>query len=150
MRAHNRVLEQQTGEYDFRALYEEVSTTRPPHLDHATYIGPVVVKSSEGRGSGLLTTKAVKAGDLLLCEKAFAHCYAAKPEEGSKGGSGVTMFMSMDTNKVTVGTQGDLITTIVQKLIKSLSQIGDFFSLHHGSYPSVSISMVDEKPVVDT
>jgi hypothetical protein len=35
-------------------------------------------------GRGLFTTQAVKAGDLLFCEKAFAHAF--HDENGSKGG----------------------------------------------------------------
>jgi hypothetical protein len=60
--------------YDFETISKEVSKVRPPHLDHATFVGLVEVKTSPGRGRGLFTTKAVKAGELLLCEKAFAHC----------------------------------------------------------------------------
>ena len=80
-RVRRRVEEQQSGRYDFKAIYDEASKLRPPHLDHATFIGPVEIRPSVGRGRGLFTTKAVKAGELILYEKAFTHSYADDPEE---------------------------------------------------------------------
>ena len=60
-----RLGEQESG----KAITDEMPKVPPPHLDHATFVGPVAVKASIGRGRGLFTTKAVKAGDLILCEK---------------------------------------------------------------------------------
>lgn len=145
-----RLVEQQCGTYDFEAIYKEVATARPPHLDHATFIGPVVVKKSQGRGRGLFTTKAVEPGELLLCEKAFAHCYAGSSEEASKGCSKISVLMNIHTNLVTMGTQGDLITAIVQKLWRNPSLLSEFVTLHHGSQEPVCATEVDGKPVIDT
>jgi hypothetical protein len=128
-RARARLSEQQSGIYDFKAIYEEVYQMRPPYLDHANFIGPVVVKESPGRGRGMFTTKAVKAGDLLSCEKAFAHCYADNPEEHS--------------------LEDDLITAMVQKLSRNPSLLPEFVTLAHGSYESVTILEVDGRPVID-
>ncbi|KAL2066486.1 hypothetical protein VTL71DRAFT_2557 [Oculimacula yallundae] len=82
-RCRLRVVEQETGIYDFRALYK-ATALRPPRLDIANFIGPVEVRDSTGRGRGLFTTQAVEAGEILLCEKAFAYCYAASPGEAAK------------------------------------------------------------------
>ncbi|ESZ98258.1 hypothetical protein SBOR_1354 [Sclerotinia borealis F-4128] len=144
-----RLAEQQSGIYDFESIYKEISTTRPPHLDHATFVGSVVVKPSPGRGLGMFTTKAVEAGELLLCEKAFAHCYAGTSED-SEINSKITLLMNVHTNKMTMGTQSDLITNIVQKLWKNPSLLPKFTELHHGSYKPTEVAEVDEKPVVDT
>jgi hypothetical protein len=67
-RGIDRLIEQERCRHQFSKLYDEVTMLRPPVLDHATYIGPVAVKSAGHRGRGLFTTKEVKAGD-LLCEK---------------------------------------------------------------------------------
>ena len=66
----DRLIEQQTGKYQFHELYDEAANQRPPVLYHATYIGPVEASSAGHRGRSLFTTKEVKTGDLLLCEKA--------------------------------------------------------------------------------
>lgn len=144
-----RLTEQQSGMYNFKSMYKTISTIRPPQLDHATFIGSVVVKSSPGRGLGLFTTKAVKAGELLLCEKAFAHCYAGTPGD-SDAGSKTTLLVNLHTNKMTMGTQGDLITNIVQRLWKNPSLIPEFTALYHGSYKLTERTKVDESPVIDT
>jgi len=88
------------------------------------------VKESPGRGRGLFTTKAVKAGELLSCEKAFAYCYADNPEEHS--------------------LEDDLITAIVQKLRRNPSLLLEFVTLAHGSYESVAVLESDSRPVIDT
>jgi hypothetical protein len=129
-RARARLSEQQSGTYDFKAIYEKVHQARPPHLDLANFIGPVAVKESPGRGRGLFTTKSVKAGELLSCEKAFAHCYADNPEEHS--------------------LEDDLITAIVQNLRRSPLVLPEFVTLAHGSYESVAVLEVDGRPIIDT
>ncbi|KAF7879007.1 hypothetical protein EAF04_000207 [Stromatinia cepivora] len=148
-RVRSRLSEQQSGIYDFKSIYKEISTTRPPHLDHATFVGSIVVKPSPGRGLGFFTTKAVKAGELLLCEKAFAHCYTGTSED-SETFSKTTLLMNVHTNKMTVGTQADLITAIVQKLWKNPSLIPEFNALYRGSYKLAERTEVDGKPVIDT
>ncbi|KNG84245.1 hypothetical protein ANOM_007397 [Aspergillus nomiae NRRL 13137] len=136
--------EQEHGKYQFKPMYQ-ASKDFSPDLDHATYIGPVAVKPSGSRGRGLFTTEAVKAGDLLLCEKAFAHI-SADPEQDNN----VTLLMNIETDTMTVGTQSDLIRVITQRLYQSPALIKQFTDLHHGSYNPVNISDVDGKPVLDS
>jgi hypothetical protein len=146
-RARNRCKEQSTGHYNFKLLQAEAEKLRPPHLDHATYIGPVEIRNTEGKGRGLFVTKTVKAGDLLLCEKAFSHAYATESDEGN---SKVTLLINPETNKVFMGGHADLIRIIVQKLYHNPSVAPAFTTLHHGTYEAVSTSVIDGKPVVDT
>ena len=114
IRCERRLREQEDGDYDFKVMYEAARET-PPCLDHATYIGPVKIQASEGRGRGLFTTRAVAAGELLLCEKAFTYCFAAQEanEESSKVNSRTTVLMHAHSNRITIGTQADLITAAV-------------------------------------
>jgi tetratricopeptide (TPR) repeat protein len=135
---------------DFELLHKEVSKTRPLHLDHATFLGPVTVRESPGRGRGLFTTKDVRAGELLLCEKAFARCYTGDRGETLKGSSGSTILINSHTDRITIGTQGALITDIVQKLYKNPSLQAQFTELHHGDYQPVDVSVCDGAAVVDT
>jgi hypothetical protein len=149
-RVRCRLGEQRSGNYDFKVIYEEISKLRPPHLDHATFIGPVTVKASTGCGRGLFTTSAVKAGDLILCEKAFAHCYANTAEGSEAKSSKISLLVNIHTNRITMGTQSDLITMIVQKLWRNPSFLPEFASLYHGSYKPVDVIEVDNRPIVDT
>lgn len=144
-RATNRLAEQQYGRYSFSKLYVELSQHRPPLLDHATYVGPICVKmSSESRGRGLFTTKAVKAGELLLCEKAFA--YVSKKQEDS----GATLSELKSDFGMKMEEWRGLTTTIVQKLCRNPSLVPVITDLYHGSYQPVDVSYVDGIPIVDT
>jgi hypothetical protein len=144
-RAVSRLAEQTNGKYPFKELHAEAARLRPPHLDHATYIGPVRVQATGSRGRGLFTTKAVKAGDLLFCEKAFAHAFI--DEEDDRGD--ITMLIDPE-NGGTIGAQSDLINMTVQKLYRNPSLLPVISDLHHGSYQPVDVTEVDGKPVVDT
>jgi hypothetical protein len=76
-----RLQEIATGQYDFPALLREVERMKwQPRLDHATHVGPVEVRMCKDKsvGRGLFVTKDVKAGDLLLCEKAFVAVFVPK------------------------------------------------------------------------
>jgi hypothetical protein len=145
-----RVGEEKSAEINFKALYKKTETLRPPHLDQATFVGPIIVKNSPGRGQGLFTTKDVQAGDLLLCEKALAHCYATPPEETAENSSTVSILINTHSDRITIRTQSDLITKIVQKLYKNPSLLPKFRELHCGSYELADVSTCDDEPVIDT
>ncbi|RYP42447.1 hypothetical protein DL768_010328 [Monosporascus sp. mg162] len=147
-RAVNRLAEQENGKYRFKQLYMEATKLRPPHLDHSTYVGPVSVRASGSRGRGLFTTEAVRAGDLLLCEKAFAHAFVDTGKAGHN--QDVTILINSETDSMTMGAQAELIRMIVQKLYRNPSLISVITDLHHGSYKPVDAFDVDGTALVDT
>lgn len=115
-RAISRLLEQQRGFYNFRVLYSEAASIRPPCLDHATYIGTVEVRESKGKGLGMFATNDVKAGDFIACEKAFAYTYADN---------------AADLN---LGNKAALIYKIIEKLSKNTHLIPSFSEIYHGDH----------------
>lgn len=150
-RAQSRLKEQKTGEYNFKLLQAEAKKLRPPHLDHATYVGPIEVRQTASMGRGLFVTKAVKAGDLLLCEKAFHHSYALDELETEKPGiSKISILMNTETESAVMGTQADLLKSIIQKTYHNPSLASAFSPLHHGEYKGVDTAFVDQVPIVDT
>lgn len=144
-RASARLVEQESGKYEFRKMILEAKKRQPPRLDRGTYIGPVTVRETQSHGRGLFTTQAVKAGDLLFCEKAFAHAFHC--DNASKS---LRLLLNVDMNQATIGTQAELIELIVQKLYKNPSLLPGFINLHHGTYKSVDCLEVDSEPVIDT
>jgi tetratricopeptide (TPR) repeat protein len=146
-RTKYRFQEQETGIYDFKKLQREAKQLRPPHLDHATYVGPIEVRQTESKGRGLFVTKAVKAGELLLCEKAFCHAFA---DENGMTGSTTTLLMNIETGKGFVGAQANLITSIVHKLHRNPSIAHKFTELFHGDYKSAATLSHEAKGIVDT
>ena len=140
-RTEQRLKEQEHGDYDFRAMYRAAEAT-PPCLDNATFAVNVEVQASNGRGRGLFAKKDLIAGDLLLCEKAFAYC--------SSKDSKTSVLMNTHTNRGTLGTQADLITAIVQKMFRNSSLRPAFTSLYHGDYTPVDEAEIDGMPIIDT
>jgi hypothetical protein len=146
-RAQLRCSEASSGEYDFKLLQREAKKLQPPQLDHATYIGPVQVRIAPGKGRGLFVTKSVKAGDLILCEKAFSHAYV--PEIGI-GNAKLSLLINPETSRGFMGGQADLIKLTVQKIYRNGSLAPSFTTLHPGAYKPTSTTAVDGRPVIDT
>jgi hypothetical protein len=120
-------------------------------LDLATYIGPIEIKQTKSKGRGLFVTKAVKAGDLLFCEKAFSSAYAGEGAVGeNQGGSNITLLLNIETNRGFLGAQADLIKLIVQKLYRNPSTAPAFTTLYHGTYKGTTTPTIDTEPIVDT
>ncbi|KAI1461406.1 hypothetical protein F4805DRAFT_453838 [Annulohypoxylon moriforme] len=146
-RAKQRICEEETGAYQFSNMYKQAEST-PPLIDCATYVGSVEVRDAPGRGRGLFTTKRVKAGELLLCEKAFAYSYAN--EDSPVGREKITILVNLNSKTMCMGGQANLITQIVQKLFHNHTGADVFTELYHDDYPKVAVSKVDGAPVVDT
>ncbi|KAL3481451.1 hypothetical protein BJX99DRAFT_253759 [Aspergillus californicus] len=140
--------EQLHGKYNFAQLYKEANKLRPPHLNHASFIGSVEVRPSGNKGRGLFTTKPVKAGDLLLCEKAFAHAYinSEDPDESLP----MTLLVNAENRTMTMGAQAHLIKMVVQRIYRNPSPASTITDLHRGLYEGVKVREIDETPVVDT
>ncbi|KAK1535380.1 hypothetical protein CPAR01_08922 [Colletotrichum paranaense] len=126
-----RIREQDQGIYQWKHMHNQAKAT-PPTIDCATYTGPVEVRQSPGRGRGLFTTKPVKAGELLLCEKAFAYSYAGDDDTVSR--QNIKILMSWDTKRMTMGGQADLLSGLVQKLHHNPQTASRFFDLYRGKY----------------
>lgn len=145
-RVRERLREQQTGDYVFTKMYKQAEAT-PPLIDCATYVGPVAVRPSPGRGRGLFTTKPVKAGELLFCEKAFAYSYAGNENPISRNNTRI--LMNLGTKRISMGGQAYLITQIVQKLYHNPESSASFTELHRGDYHTAGLLEIEGKPIVD-
>jgi len=148
-RIAKRIEEIRSGTYDYAAIYKALYNSKSPQMDHATFVGPIFIKPSPGRGDGTFTNRAVAAGELLLCEKAFAYryeeaeCSEMLPSDGK-------LLMSSESGKITMGTQSDLIVEIVHKLKRNPSLATDFFKLNAGSHKPTERADSDGNPIVDT
>ncbi|RUS32635.1 hypothetical protein BC938DRAFT_474805 [Jimgerdemannia flammicorona] len=70
--SNQRLEEQKHGRYNVISILQEASSTWPPYLDHSDYVGPVRITEIPGKGRGMVATKEIANGILLLCSKAFA------------------------------------------------------------------------------
>lgn len=144
-RVNERLKEQRTGEYNFKQMYKQAERS-PPFIDCATFSAPVEIRESPGRGKGLFTTKAVSAGELLLCEKAFSYSFAGDEQSRKQ----TKVLMNLATKRMVVGGQAHLLTLIVQKLYHNPSLSAEFGDLHHADYQKPTVLETDGTPVVDS
>ena len=151
--AEEKLSNEENADYIFRSMISMV-THNNREVACGTYIGPVEVRSTPNHGKGLFTTRAVKAGDLLLCEKAFALATSSRnwrceiffpgtDEDNSK------YLFNTETGKVVYGTQADLVEVIAQKIFRNPSLESLITELHHGNYQAGEPQKVDGVPVVD-
>ncbi|KAK6531883.1 hypothetical protein TWF694_003048 [Orbilia ellipsospora] len=85
-RVRQRVSEETFGQFDSKKLVKMARSDKPGmEYDFADYTAPVYTKTSDINGNGLFTKRAVKAGELLCCCKAFANC------KGKENGISLTM-----------------------------------------------------------
>ncbi|KAF4452842.1 hypothetical protein F53441_4397 [Fusarium austroafricanum] len=144
-RVEERLLEQKRGNYDFRNMHKQTEAT-PPLIDCATFSSLVEIRNSPGRGQGLFTTEAVSAGDLILCEKAFAYCFV----DGKNVDEFSNILINMSTKKVMTGGNAYLLSQIVQKLYHNPEYLPVFQDLCHGNYKKPGVTECDGNPVVDS
>lgn len=129
------------------AQWISVKTPAGDTLVENSYVGPVKVEKSEGRGLGLFTTKNVVAGELLICEKAFSYAYEGENMKNLEEFSWIPIIANILTNRITTGAKVSLLEETIQKLKSNLSLLPCITALHHGSYEPAEESKED---VIDT
>ncbi|KAL2350363.1 hypothetical protein BJ546DRAFT_925583 [Cryomyces antarcticus] len=144
-RVQSRLLEQNTGSYDFLKMSEAVTRVNV-RLDHASFTGRTIVRPAGTCGRGLFTTVSLKAGDLILCEKAFAATYG----DDIKYNHNITY--NLNTNRVCAGTAVALSVELIQKAYRNPSLGSKLVDLCSGSYGKTGNEqcVFDGVPVVDT
>ncbi|OAA64877.1 Tetratricopeptide-like helical [Cordyceps fumosorosea ARSEF 2679] len=142
-----RLKECNDGIYDWQEMHRQAKSS-PPLIDCGTFSKNVKVQASPGKGRGLFTTKPVVAGELLLCEKAFAYSFA---DTDDKTESSLAILLNFQTMTAKAGGQAQNLTQIVQKLYHAPEAAASFLDLHCGEYPAPQRGLtVDFMPVVDT
>ena len=142
---------EQAGEFDFASMLNEAVIKQPsPRLDRAAYIGPIEVRKCaiESHGRGLFTTKAVKAGELLLCEKAFVTAFA--PDD-SQAAAEINQFKDSDADgsEWRLKLRAELAANTLVKLFRNPSVVPVFAGLYPGPDAYEEIDEDTNLPEVD-
>lgn len=136
-----RVREQESGSHDLNKIRINFSKARS-RVDAATFVGPIEVKDSKEKGRGTFATRDIKAGELVLVEKAFCTVYAHEPS------SMTAMTYDLRDDKIRMSPVG-LSKALVQHLLSNPSQIPAFNDLF-GDWESVETpSSPHGEPIVD-
>lgn len=73
----DRLKEAQYGCYDFLSIFKHGLAVANPRHDVADYIGPVKEVGISGMGKGLVSTRDIAVGELVVANKAFGLVYKA-------------------------------------------------------------------------
>jgi len=140
----SRLVEHQSGIYNFAALSKSVSL-RSPWLDIATFCIPLTVKQTAKNGRGLFARKAVRIGELLMVEKAFQVSYKEKRDD-------TQMLLDFNTRRGFLGTHAVLLNHLIQKCFRNPSQHAALLDLFSGDYPSSPEegTILDDVQITDT
>ena len=144
-------IREQSGEFDFASMLAEAVIKQPsPRLDRAGYIGPIEVRKCaiESHGRGLFTTKAVKAGDLLLCEKAFATAFASN-DSAAIAETSLPKDAKSDESNWKLKLRSELALTTFYKLSRNPSVVSAFADLYPGPDADEEIDENTQLPEVD-
>lgn len=129
----HRIAEMDTGQYRWSSMINQ-GPKLDWSLDHATFTGPIEVRPAGDKGHGLFATREIHAGDLLLCEKAFA--YSAAATEDQSPSEDVYLTINSSNKTMHIGTQPTMVSTTIERLIANPSQREQILSLTTNGYRS--------------
>ena len=139
-----RIQESETGDYDFTAMSNSVTKSHK-QLNHASFTNKTDIRSSQSKGRGLFATTAIKAGELVLVEKAFSVVFA------SELGNETHVILNLNNNTGRIGAHAILFNHLVQKMRYNpgiAQRVPEFFD--GGYIPKCTASLIDGVTVIDT
>lgn len=141
-----RLGEQKHGQYDFASISASASR-KQIRLDHASFSEKVVVRDAGNRGRGLFSVRKIKAGDLVLCEKAFHVVYGWEEDNADE----LNIMLNVNTNRASAGSHALLFLNTVKNLRQNPQHAGSFLELYAGDYsPKCAATIIDDTAVIDT
>jgi len=148
VRTRARIGEEENGDYDFKSMVKSV-TMNQLHLDHADYTKNAIIGPTAHAGRGLFAPHLLKAGSLVLCEKAFClpdrYCQSEQSND-------LVMFNFNTNARTQRPAQPQLFRELVQKLYHNAHLTSSFFELDGGNYirSGKEGQLVDGVPIVDS
>lgn len=150
-----RILEQEEGIYDFKAMAEKVKNG-DVWLDCADFVKRTEVRESAGRGRGFFAIEDIQKGEIIMVEKAFVFPdeYTADQEsvqEKDGESSGLEMWNLNTNSRTQRSAQASLFLQLLKKVYSDAEAGKRFFSLDGGSYlrSGKEGEVIDGVPVVD-
>jgi tetratricopeptide (TPR) repeat protein len=122
-----RIEEATTGKYDWYHIYDKLARKESTRFDVADFMGPVKVVDMVDKGKGMVTTRDVEPGDILLVSKAFSLSY-----ESEHGNMTLLRYNTANQKKIKNTLAAITISAIIN--LKNNPKIGkDLYSLYSGS-----------------
>ncbi|EIW61658.1 uncharacterized protein TRAVEDRAFT_115700 [Trametes versicolor FP-101664 SS1] len=126
-KCRQRMHEAKTGQYDWVSLFLTASVSKQIRVEAADFVGPLEVRWTQDRGRGMIATRNIKTGDLLLAAKPFASVYG---EELPVDEGVVTIDLLLGSSRER--TDALLLARIVEKIYGNPDLHDAVFDLHAG------------------
>ncbi|GAA5837330.1 hypothetical protein JCM9279_005655 [Rhodotorula babjevae] len=125
-RVERMLHESATGEYDWRQIVKDEDAGVKHERSVGDFVGRITVAEIEGRGGGrgVVATRDIKAGELLLVEKAFATGEATK--------SRMVMGFNFATDSASDPSKMALVTACAAKIQDDPASAALLYTLHGG------------------
>ncbi|KAI1698325.1 SET domain-containing protein [Ditylenchus destructor] len=125
-KAQVRLQEFQTGNYNFDQLFQQVFKEKKRFLDVADYNGPIEISEIAHKGKGIIASRDIKKGTLLMVSKAFSMIYDEDhPGIDLLSTNLITKIADMKCSALNViGT--------VQTLLRNPQRADELYGLHTG------------------
>lgn len=132
-RAQARLKEFKTGNYDLTSLYIQAISTSTYKLDASDYTGPIEIIDIEGKGKGVVASRDLVKGTLLLVSKAFSFSIRNMTDENNNSNKSVIMSINLITKRADGDmTQGLNLVETVQTLKCNPQRAKELYSLYAG------------------
>ncbi|KAI0677320.1 hypothetical protein C8Q78DRAFT_960867 [Trametes maxima] len=130
-RCHARLQESMTGKYDWGSLFRNAK--RKVRVDAADFFGPVHTRRMERRGGGrgMVATRDIQAGELLLAAKPYVSVYACDLPPNQ-----LVATLDLLSKSSKERTDSLLLAQVVEKLYGDPDTRDEVFHLYAGpTYP---------------
>lgn len=125
-------------------MSDEANKQMLPRLDHASYLRKTKIATSSTAGRGLFAAVDIKAGDVVMVEKAFAAEYASDIM-----GEMLTLI-NVHTDRSSSGTHATLLATLASKIEHNPEAAKPCLTLYTGGYQTAKVTDPNMVPPVDT
>ncbi|KAI2607178.1 uncharacterized protein GGS25DRAFT_321472 [Hypoxylon fragiforme] len=124
-RTEARIAEAATGNYDFEAIDKSIKVGHT-RVDAADFIANTKLKDPRGQPRrGLVATKDIQMGEIILCEKAFC---AAFSHDGPAQAHNNTVYND-NTKQSWVGAYARIVPMVIQKIMHNTCIAKPVFNL---------------------
>ncbi|KAI5799895.1 hypothetical protein EDC01DRAFT_612662 [Geopyxis carbonaria] len=142
----DRLKENQTGNYPFKAMNRSVRLDKVTRLDHADFVGSVrkgvPASNTPERKDGLWATKDIAPGELLICSKAFS-IHSQNPDNI------FCRSINVKAGVVSCGPAAMFRANLTHYLQNNPEKASEFWNLYSRQYKGVRNKTADGKPVID-
>lgn len=129
-----RISESQHGEYDFDALSRSTQHGKP-RIDAANFVSNTEIKNfGDSRGRGLIATKDIQMGELVMCEKAFCAAFAHDVLDHAH----VNLIANSHLQQVSSYRTARLTPMAIHKILHNGCVAEPFFNLWAPEFPTVT------------